>query len=130
MAHRIGLLLARVQTGRVYDYAFFMLAGLFTAFVLIDFVINPTGAAFLAESANLFHKSSPSCTSLVLLSLTPPYHVFAGWPSNRTKVSSFAETGMTSTTATRTSTSAATKQSAVPTSSGVSGYTFSAMISR
>lgn len=73
-----------MQTGRVYDYAFFILAGLFTAFLLIDFVIDPTGAAFLAESAALFHKSSTTCSSFAHR-LLASYRAPAGWLAGRAK---------------------------------------------
>ena len=67
-----------MQTGRVYDYAFFILAGLFTAFLLIDFVIDPTGATFLTESAALFHKSSTACSTLAP-TLPLSYRATTGW---------------------------------------------------
>ena len=114
-----------MQTGRVYDYAFFILAGLFAAFLLIDFVIDPTGIAFLTESAVLFHKSGVICSPPYPL-LAVPYRATAGWLAGGAKKGP----GMTSTIATRIATSVATKQSAAMTSSNTTGYTFSAMISR
>lgn len=78
MAHRTGLLLARTQTGRVYDYAFFMLAGLFVALVLTDLVINPTSAAFLAESTTLVYSfGTQGFLPLCLSNRTSP--LFPGW---------------------------------------------------
>ena len=55
LTHRIGLRLATAQTGRVYDYGFVILAGLLGALLLIDLAVNPTGAAFIEESANLLN---------------------------------------------------------------------------
>ena len=45
-ALQVGRAATKVQTGRVYDYAAFMLAGLYVALVLTSLLPSPIGAAY------------------------------------------------------------------------------------
>lgn len=137
MTHRIGLLLAKAQTGRVYDYAYFMLLGLYAGLILMDFVVDPTGVGYLVESTDTL-TSIASQTPLTALS-THPVHanqIKRNWWSlsaTRQRVKIFTATVSNSVLTyitTLTSTFAATKQSATTTSGTTTRYTLSAVISR
>lgn len=130
VTHRIGLLLARVQTGRVYDYAFFMLAGLFVAVVLTDYVIDPTGAAFLAESTELFRASSRCNSVMTPQPLSGPYCLASSWSWRPNRKSQPTQLGILRPVTTKTSAYTPNKQSATTTSTATAGYSLSAAISR
>lgn len=73
VTHRVGLTLAKAQTGRVYDYAYFMLLGLYAGLILMDFVVDPTGVGYLVESTEVL--TSTGSQTRLFTTLLPQVHV-------------------------------------------------------
>lgn len=70
----------------MYDYAYFMLLGLYAGLILIDFAVDPTSVGYLVESAEILAPTNSQTTLLTTPArLVSAYQISLSWYSGHLK---------------------------------------------